>query len=189
MTKAAGFYNSVLKSDEPALIIENLNGYRLKEKLPTNLGQFTTPIGVVETIKKGTDITVVSYGSTLKLVEEAAIELLKVEIDIEIIDAQTLLPFDLNKEVVKSLEKTNRLVIIDEDVPGGASAYLLDQILNKQNAYKFLDSKPITITAKAHRPAYGTDGDYFSKPSIEDIFEGLYSVMNELDPLKFKKLY
>ncbi|WP_117884875.1 alpha-ketoacid dehydrogenase subunit alpha/beta [Aureibaculum luteum] len=189
MTKAAGFYNTLLKSDEPALIVENLNGYRLKEKLPTNLGQFTTPIGVVETIKEGSDITVVSYGSTLKLVEEASKELLKAEIDIEIIDAQTLLPFDLNKEVVKSIEKTNRLVIIDEDVPGGASAYLLDQILNKQNAYQFLDSKPLTITSKNHRAAYGTDGDYFSKPSIEDIFEGLYNVMNELNPLKYKKLY
>ncbi|MBJ2175532.1 transketolase [Aureibaculum sp. A20] len=189
MTKAAGFYNTLLKSDEPALIVENLNGYRLKEKLPTNLGQFTTPIGVVETIKEGSDITVVSYGSTLKLVEEASKELLKAEIDIEIIDAQTLLPFDLNKEVVKSIEKTNRLVIIDEDVPGGASAYLLDQILNKQNAYQFLDSKPLTITSKNHRAAYGTDGDYFSKPSIEDIFESLYNVMNEVNPLKYKKLY
>ncbi|QCX39772.1 transketolase [Aureibaculum algae] len=189
MTKAAGFYNTLLKSDEPALVVENLNGYRLKEKLPTNLGEFTTPIGVVETIKEGSDITVVSYGSTLKLVEEASKELLKAEIDIEIIDAQTLLPFDLNKEVVKSIEKTNRLVIIDEDVPGGASAYLLDQILNKQNAYQFLDSKPLTITSKNHRAAYGTDGDYFSKPSIEDIFEALYNVMNELNPLKYKKLY
>ncbi|MCL4152472.1 UNVERIFIED_CONTAM: hypothetical protein GTU68_059289 [Idotea baltica] len=189
MTKAAGFYNTLLKSDEPALIVENLNGYRLKEKLPTNLGQFTTPIGVVETIKEGTDITVVSYGSTLKLVEEASVELLKTEIDIEIIDAQTLLPFDINNEVLRSIEKTNRLVIIDEDVPGGASAYLLDQIINKQNGYQFLDSKPLTITAKSHRAAYGTDGDYFSKPSVEDIFEGLYNVMNELNPSKYKKLY
>ena len=189
MTKAAGFYNTLLKSDEPALIVENLNGYRLKENLPTNLGQFTTPIGVVETIKKGTDITIVSYGSTLKIVEDASKELLKTEIDIEIIDAQTLLPFDLNHEVVKSVEKTNRLVIIDEDVPGGASAYLLDQIINKQNAYQFLDSKPLTITSKSHRAAYGTDGDYFSKPSVEDIFESLYNVMHEVNPSKYKKLY
>ena len=189
MTKAAGFYNALLKSDEPAIIIENLNGYRLKEQLPTNLGEFTTPIGVVETIKKGTDITVVSYGSTLKLVEEAAKKLLQVEIDIEIIDAQTLLPFDINHDVVKSVEKTSRLVIIDEDVPGGASGYLLDEIVNKQNAYQFIDSKPLTITAKSHRAAYGTDGDYFSKPSIEDIFEGLYGIMNEAIPSKFKKLY
>ena len=189
MTKAAGFYNTLLKSDEPALIVENLNGYRLKESLPTNLGQFTTPIGVVEIIKEGADITVVSYGSTLKLVEDASKELLKTEIDIEIIDAQTLLPFDIKHQTIKSIEKTNRLVIIDEDVPGGASAYLLDEILNKQNAYQFLDSKPLTITAKSHRTAYGTDGDYFSKPSIEDIFEGLYGVMNEVNPLKYKKLY
>ncbi len=189
MTKAAGFYNTLLESDEPALIVENLNGYRLKEKLPTNLGEFRTPIGVVETIKEGADITVVSYGSTLKIVEEAAKELAQVEIDIEIIDAQSLLPFDLNNDTVKSLEKTNRLVIIDEDVPGGASAYLLDQILNKQKGYQYLDSQPITITAKDHRTAYGTDGDYFSKPSIEDIFEGIYALMHELNPIKYKNLY
>ena len=189
MAKAAGFYNTLLESDEPALIVENLNGYRLKEQLPKNLGEFRTPIGVVETIKSGSDMTVVSYGSTLKLVQEAAIELVKSEIDIEIIDAQCLLPFDLNKDVIKSLEKTNRLAIIDEDLPGGASGYLLDHILNKQNGYKFLDSQPITITAKDHRSAYGSDGDYFSKPSIEDIFEGIYALMHEVDPKKYKKLY
>ena len=189
MTQAAGFYNTLLQSDEPALIIENLNGYRLKENLPNNLGDFTVPIGIVETVKTGNDITIVSYGSTLKLVEDAAKELSQVDIDVEIIDAQTLLPFDLNHDVVKSIQKTNRLVIIDEDVPGGASAYLLDQILNKQNAYEFLDSKPITITAKSHRTPYGSDGDYFSKPSIEDIFEGLYAIMNEENPNKYKKLY
>ena len=170
MTKAAGFYNTLLQSDEPALIVENLNGYRLKEKLPNNIGDFTTPIGIVETIKEGKDVTVVSYGSTLKLVEETAKELTQVGIDIEIIDAQTLLPFDLNHDVLKSIQKTNRLIIIDEDVPGGASAYLLNEILNTQNGYQYLDSKPLTITAKEHRAAYGTDGDYFSKPSIEDIF-------------------
>ena len=189
MTKAAGFYNTLLKSDEPALIVENLNGYRLKEKLPTNMGEFLTPIGLVETVKEGTDITVVSYGSTLKLVEEAAIELAKVSIDIEIIDAQCLLPFDLNHDTVKSLEKTNRLAIIDEDVSGGASGYLLDQILNKQKGYQFLDSQPITIAAKDHRAAYGTDGDYFSKPSIEDIFERIYGLMHEVNPAKYKNLY
>ena len=189
MTKAAGFYNTLLKSDEPALVVENLNGYRLKEKLPANFGQFTTPIGVVEIIKEGNDITVVSYGSTLKLVEEASKELLQVDINIEIIDAQTLLPFDINHDVIKSIKKTNRLIIIDEDVPGGASAYLLDEILNKQNAYPFLDSKPQTLTAKSHRPAYGTDGDYFSKPSIDDIFESIYTIMHEANPIKYKKLY
>ncbi|MGB5361788.1 MAG: thiamine pyrophosphate-dependent enzyme [Aureibaculum sp.] len=189
MTKAAGFYNTLLKTDEPALVVENLNGYRLKEKLPNNIGDFTTPIGVVETIKKGTDITIVSYGSTLKLVEEASKELAQVDIDIEIIDAQSLLPFDLNCDVLKSVEKTNRLIIIDEDVPGGASAYILNDILNRQNAFEYLDGKPKTITSKNHRAAYGTDGDYFSKPSIEDIFEGIYEMMHEVNPSKYKKLY
>ncbi len=189
MTKAAGFYNTLLKSDEPAIVIENLNGYRLKEIIPNNLGQFTTPIGIVETIKDGTDITVVSYGSTLRMVEEASKDLSQVDIDVEIIDAQSLLPFDLNQDVLSSIQKTNRLVIIDEDVPGGASAYLMDQIVNKQKAYYYLDSQPVTITAKAHRPAYGTDGDYFSKPSINDIFEGIYQVMHEVDPVKYKSLY
>ena len=189
MTKAAGFYNTLLKSDEPALIIENLNGYRLKERMPKNIGEFTTPIGVVETIKEGNDITIVSYGSTLKIVEEASKDLSQVGVDAEIIDAQSLLPFDINHDVLSSIQKTNRLVIIDEDVPGGASAYLLDEIINKQNAYTYLDSKPTTITAKAHRPAYGTDGDYFSKPSVNDIFEGVYKIMNEVDPKTYKSLY
>ena len=189
MTKAAGFYNTLLLSDEPALVVENLNGYRLKEKLPNNIGDFTTPIGIVETIKEGNDLTIVSYGSTLKLVEEAAKELIQFGIDAEIIDAQTLLPFDINHDVLKSVQKTNRLVIVDEDVPGGASGYLLNEILNTQNAYEFLDSKPITISAKNHRAAYGTDGDYFSKPSIEDIFEKIYALMHEVDPTTYKKIY
>jgi 2-oxoisovalerate dehydrogenase E1 component len=189
MTKAAGFYNTLLECDEPALIVENLNGYRLKEKFPNNLGEFKTPIGVVETIKTGTDITVVSYGSTLKLVEDVVNSLKQVDIDIELIDAQSLLPFDINKDVVKSIQKTNRLIIIDEDVPGGASAYLLNEILEKQNAYGYLDSKPVTLAAKPHRAAYGTDGDYFSKPNEEDIFEAIYSIMNEVNPTKYKPLY
>jgi pyruvate/2-oxoglutarate/acetoin dehydrogenase E1 component len=189
MTKAAGFYNTLLECDEPALIVENLNGYRLKEKLPNNLGEFKTPIGIVETIKEGSDITVLSYGSTLKIVQDVVNHLNEVDIDIEIIDAQSLLPFDITKNIVKSIEKTNRLIIIDEDVPGGASAYLLNEILEKQNAYMYLDSKPVTLTAKAHRPAYGTDGDYFSKPNAEDIFETIYSIMHEVNPLKYKKLY
>jgi len=189
MTKAAGFYNTLLKSDEPAIVIENLNGYRLKERMPKNIGEFTTPIGLVETIKEGSDITLVSYGATLKLVEEASKDLSQVGIDAEIIDAQSLLPFDINQDVLSSIQKTNRLVIIDEDVPGGASAYLLDEIINKQNAYSYLDSKPTTITAKAHRPAYGTDGDYFSKPSVNDIFEGVYKVMSEVEPKQYKPLY
>lgn len=189
MTKAAGFYNTLLESDEPGLIIENLNGYRLKEDLPSNLGEFRTPIGVVETIKEGTDITVLSYGSTLKIVEEAAAELEKHNISVEVIDAQSLLPFDLNADTVESLKKTNRLLVVDEDVPGGASAYLLQEVLEKQGGYRYLDSKPSTLTAKAHRPAYGTDGDYFSKPSMDDIFEKIYAIMHEANPTAYPELY
>lgn len=185
MTKAAGFYNTLLKTDEPALVIECLNGYRLKEKLPANIGAFTTPIGVVETIKNGTDITVVSYGSTLRIVEQAAKELAEVGIEVEIIDAQSLLPFDIRHDSVKSLEKTNRLLVVDEDVPGGASAYILQKIVEEQGGYRYLDSRPETLSAKAHRPAYGTDGDYFSKPSAEDIYEKIYAIMHEAQPLKY----
>ncbi|EIA07184.1 thiamine pyrophosphate-dependent enzyme [Flavobacterium frigoris] len=189
MTKAAGFYNSLLECDEPALVIECLNGYRLKEKMPLNYGEFKTPIGVVETIKEGTDITLVSYGSTLRLVEQAAKELQEIGIQCEVIDIQSLLPFDINHDLVKSIAKTNRLLVIDEDVPGGASAYILQQIIEQQDGYNYLDSKPQTLTAKAHRPSYGTDGDYFSKPSIEDIFEKVYTMMNEVNPSKYPSLY
>lgn len=188
MTKAAGFYNTLMQGDDPALVVECLNGYRLKEKMPANLSDIKTPIGVVETIKEGTDITLVSYGSTLRIVEQVAKELLKVGIDAEIIDVQSLLPFDLNHDIVKSIAKTNRVMIIDEDVPGGASAYILNEILNTQNGYQYLDSQPKTLTAKAHRPAYGNDGDYFSKPSADDIFEAVYGVMHELSPNDFPKL-
>lgn len=189
MTKAAGFYNTLLQGDDPALVIECLNGYRLKEELPSNFGEFTTPIGVVENIRQGKDITVVSYGSTLRIVQEVAKELMQIGIDIEIIDAQSLLPFDINHDTIKSVAKTNRLLIVDEDVPGGASAYLLQQIIEEQDGYQYLDSKPATLTAKAHRPAYGSDGDYFSKPSAEDIFEKIYEMMHEADPNKYKSLY
>ena len=189
MVKAAGFYNTLLDCDEPALVIECLNGYRLKEKMPTNLGEFKTPIGFVETIKSGKDMTVVSYGSTLRIIEQAANELLEFGIAIEIIDVQSLLPFDLNKDIAKSVAKTNRLLIVDEDVPGGASAYILQQIIDEQKSYFHLDSQPQTLTAKAHRPAYGTDGDYFSKPSAEDVFEKVYSMMNEVNPNQFPSLY
>ena len=188
MTKAAGFYNTLLEGDEPGLIIESLNGYRLKEKLPKNLGEFRTPIGVIEIVKEGTDITLVSYGSTLRLVEQAAKELLEVGINAEVIDVQSLLPFDLNHDIVKSLEKTNRLLVIDEDVPGGASAYIVQKIVEEQNGWMHLDSKPQTLAAKEHRPAYGTDGDYFSKPSTEDIFEKVYEIMNEANPEAFPAL-
>jgi len=188
MTKAAGFYNTILESDQPALIIECLNGYRLKEKMPNNIGKFKTPIGIVETVKKGRDITLLSYGSTLNMVLNTAKELLEVGIDAEVIDVQSLLPFDLNHDISKSVAKTNRLLIIDEDVPGGASAYILNEVLNIQNAYQYLDSQPKTLTSKPHRPAYGTDGDYFSKPSNEDIFEAVYNVMHEANPEDYPEL-
>ena len=189
MTKAAGFYNSLMECDEPAVVIECLNGYRLKEKTPLNYGEFKTPIGVVETIKEGTDVTLVSYGSTLRLVQQAAEELMETGINCEVIDIQSLIPFDINHDIVKSITKTNRLLIIDEDVPGGASAYILQQIIEEQDGYQYLDSKPQTLAAKAHRPAYGTDGDYFSKPSIEDIYEKVYAMMNEVNPTKFPSIY
>ena len=189
MTQAAGFYNTLLEADEPALVIECLNGYRLKEKAPINYGEFKTPIGIVETLREGKDITLVSYGSTLRLVEQAAQELAEIGIDCEVIDIQSLLPFDIKKDIVKSIAKTNRLLVIDEDVPGGASAYILQQIIEIQDGYSYLDSKPQTLTSKAHRPAYGTDGDYFSKPSVDDIYEKIYAMMNEVNPSQFPDLY
>ena len=185
MTQAAGFYNTLMESDEPALIIENLNGYRLKEKLPTNIGDFKTPVGVVEVLKEGTDITVVSYGSTLRIVSQAVKELEELAISVEVIDAQTLLPFDIKHDTLKSIQKTNRLLIVDEDVPGGCSAYLLQEIIEKQGGYNYLDSAPQTLTAKDHRPAYASDGDYFSKPNVEDIVEKIYSYMHEANPKKY----
>lgn len=188
MTKAAGFYNTLLKSDEPALVVESLNGYRLKEPMPQNLGELCTPIGVVETVKIGTDITVVSYGSTLRIVLQVASELKEVGIEAEVIDAQTLLPFDIHHEVLTSVKKTNRLLIVDEDVPGGCSAYLMHEIIEKQGGYRYLDSAPQTLSAKAHRPAYASDGDYFSKPNAEDIFERIYAIMHEANPTDFPKL-
>lgn len=188
MTKAAGFYNTLLESDEPALIVECLNGYRLKEKMPNNLGEFRTPIGVVETVKEGSDMTVVSYGSTLRLVQQAATELMELGVDVEVIDVQSLLPLDLGHQMVESLKKTNRLLVVDEDVPGGASAYIMQHILDKQGGYQYLDSRPQALTAQSHRPAYGTDGDYFSKPSAEDIFEKIYSIMHEVNPANYPAL-
>lgn len=187
MTQAAGFYNTMLASDEPALIVECLNGYRLKEKLPANLGEFRTPIGKIEVLKEGKDITVVSYGSTLRLIEDAAVELERAGIDIEIIDVQSLLPFDVTQEIKNSVAKTNRLLVVDEDVPGGASAFILQQIVDEQDAWRFLDSKPQALAAQAHRPAYSTDGDYFSKPSVDDIFDKVYDIMNEAQPAKYPK--
>src|SRR5690554_514702 len=189
MVTAAGFYNTLLKSDDPALVIEPLNGYRTKENLPQNLGEYTVPLGVPETVRQGNDITIVSYGSTYNLVFEAASQLATMGIDAEIIDVRTLLPFDLDHAIAKSIEKTNRLLIVDEDVPGGASAFILDKILNEQNGYFYLDSKPVTLTSKPHRPAYGSDGDYFSKPSIEDIVDTAYQILHEADPNNYPSIF
>lgn len=185
MTIAAGFYNALLKGDQPAIVVECLNGYRTKEQMPTNIGDYTVQIGKVDKIKSGEDITVISYGSTLKIVEKASEELQKFNISCEIIDCQSLIPFDIEKEITESIKKTNRVLIIDEDFSGGASAYILDNLINNQNIYDYLDSKPHTMSAKDHRTAYGTDGDYFSKPSVDDVFERIYSIMNELNPGKF----
>lgn len=185
MTQAAGMYNTLLEGNDPALVIESLNGYRLKESLPSNLGDFRVPLGVVETVRKGKDMTVVSYGSTLRIVLEAADELSSLGIDIEVIDVQSLTPFDLNHDIRKSIEKTNRVLILDEDVPGGGTAYILNELLEKQQIFPLLDSKPKTLSAKEHRPAYGSDGDYFSKPSLDDIIETVYEMMHEFDPRQF----
>jgi pyruvate/2-oxoglutarate/acetoin dehydrogenase E1 component/TPP-dependent pyruvate/acetoin dehydrogenase alpha subunit len=189
MTQAAGMYNTLFRSDEPALVIECLNGYRLKEKLPENIGEYTVPFGKAEIIKEGTDITVVSYGSTLRIVEEAAQELAQFGISIEIVDPQTLLPFDTEQICARSLAKTNKLLVVDEDVPGGGTAFLLQQILEEQKGYYHLDGQPKTLSAKAHRPPYGSDGDYFSKPSVDDVIEAVYSMMNESNPGKYPAIF
>ena len=189
LTKAAGFYNTILKSDDPALIIECLNGYRLKEKQPDNLGEFTVPVGKIEVTKEGTDVTLVTYGSTWRLVMEAAQELEKIGISAEVIDIQSLIPFDLSHEISESVKKTNRLVVIDEDVEGGATAFILQQILEKQKAFRYLDSDPLTISAENHRAPYASDGDYFSKPSVDDMVEKIYGLFTESNPQKFPKIY
>ena len=189
MTKAAGFYNTLMAANEPAMVIECLNSYRVKEKLPTNMGEFRTPLGIPEVTRIGNDLTIVTYGSTWRIVTEAAKQLEQLDINVEVIDVQTLVPLDINSMIVESVKKTNRLLVVDEDVPGGASAYILQNIIEDQKAFFHLDSEPQTLAAKAHRCAYGKDGDYFSKPSIEDVFEKVYNMMNEVDPLKFPNLY
>lgn len=188
LTKAAGFYNTMLQSDEPAIIVETLNGYRLKEKQPDNLGEFTVPVGKIEVTKEGKDVTLVTYGSTWRLVMEAAEELEKLGISAEVIDIQSLIPFDMSHEIAESVKKTNRLVIIDEDVEGGTSAFILQQIVEKQKAFRYLDSAPLTIAANDHRPAYASDGDYFSKPSVDDMVEKIYAVFHEANPTQFPKI-
>jgi len=189
MTQAAGMYNTLLRGDEPALVIECLNGYRLKEKLPANVGEFTVPLGIAEVLREGSDMTVVSYGSTLRIVQEAAEELEKMNIHIEVIDPQTLYPFDITNVCGTSLKKTNKLLVIDEDIPGAGSAYILQKILEAQNGYYSLDAQPKTLSAKDHRPPYGSDGDYFSKPSPDDVIEAVYNMMSEANPAKFPALF
>ncbi len=189
MTQAAGFYNTLLQSDDPALIIECLNGYRLKERLPDNIGEFTVPLGVPDIIRTGEDVTIVTYGSMCRIVMEAATELEQMGISCEVIDVQTLLPFDLQHRILDSIKKTNRVIFADEDVPGGATAFMMQQVLEVQGAYQYLDSVPRTLAAKEHRPAYGSDGDYFSKPNVEDVFDCVYALMSETDPTRFPSIY
>jgi pyruvate/2-oxoglutarate/acetoin dehydrogenase E1 component/TPP-dependent pyruvate/acetoin dehydrogenase alpha subunit len=189
MTQAAGIYNTLFRADEPAVVIECLNGYRLKEKLPSNVGEFTVALGKAEVLEEGSDITVVSYGSSLRIVQEAAEELLLLGISVEIIDPQTLLPFDIDHVCVNSLSKTNKLLVVDEDVPGGASAYILQKILEEQKGYFHLDGQPKTLSAKAHRPPFGSDGDYFSKPSVDDVIETIYQMMHDANPTKYPAFF
>jgi 2-oxoisovalerate dehydrogenase E1 component len=189
MVQAAGFYNTLLKGDDPAIVIEPLNGYRLKEERPSNFGEFKIPLGIPEILTEGGDITLVTYGSSCRIATEAAKQLMELDVNVEIIDVQTLLPFDIEEMIAESVKKTNRLVVLDEDVEGGASGFILQQILEKQKAYQYLDAVPKTITAKNHRPAYGSDGDYFSKPSVEDVVEQLYEMMNESNPVKYPSIY
>jgi pyruvate/2-oxoglutarate/acetoin dehydrogenase E1 component/TPP-dependent pyruvate/acetoin dehydrogenase alpha subunit len=189
MTRAAGFYNTLLKADEPAVVVEVLNGYRVKERLPDNIGEFTVPLGMPEVIREGSDVTIVTYGACCRIALEAAQRLSKVGIEIEVIDVQSLLPFDVNGRIVESLKKTNRVVFLDEDVPGGTSAYMMQEVIEKQGGYYHLDSEPRTLSGKAHRPAYGSDGDYWSKPNAETVFDAVYEMMNEVDPSSYPKIF
>jgi len=188
MTQEAGMYNTLLQSDDPALMIECLNGYRLKEKMPSNIGEFTVPMGKPEILKEGSDITIVTYGAMCKIVMEAAEQLENLGISVEVIDVQTLLPFDIHHVITDSVRKTNRVIFADEDVPGGGSAFMMQQVIEEQGAYKYLDSAPVTVAAKAHRPAYSSDGDYFSKPSVDDVVEKAYAIMSEVNPQKYPEV-
>ena len=188
MTHAAGFYNSLLKSDEPAIVVEVLNGYRVKERMPDNIAEMTLSLGVPETIRAGRDVTVVTYGACCRIVLDAAEKLSKVGIEIEVMDVQSLLPFDIHGGIVESLKKTNRILFVDEDMPGGTSAYMMQEVIEKQSGYYHLDSPAKTLSAQAHRPAYGSDGDYWSKPNAESVFDAVYEMMNEVDPEAFPKI-
>jgi len=185
MTQAAGIYNTLLKGEEPALVIECLNGYRLREKLPNNIGEYTVPLGQPEVLRSGDDITLVTYGSCVRVAEEACDRLMSLGVDVELIDVQTLLPFDLEHVIGASIAKTNRVVFLDEDVPGGATAYMMQEVMSEQNSYFDLDAAPLCISAHAHRPPYGSDGDYYTKPNASDVVERLYNIMNEFRPSHF----
>jgi pyruvate/2-oxoglutarate/acetoin dehydrogenase E1 component len=185
MTQAAGFYNTLLEGMDPGLVIEPLIGYRLKEFMPANIGEYKIPLGVPEILSQGSDITLVTYGSCVRIAEDAVKQLREFDISVELVDVQTLLPFDINDTIVESIKKTNRVVFFDEDVESGATAYMMQKVLEEQDAYQFLDSKPVCLPAKEHRPAYGSDGDYFSKPNIEDVVDTVYEIMHETDPQKF----
>lgn len=189
MTQAAGFYNTMLASDEPALVIEPLNGYRLREKRPENMGEFRVPVGVTETLQEGSDVTLVTYGSCVRIAQDAAEQLKDFNISIELIDVQSLLPFDLDHSIVKSLQKNNKIVFFDEDVPGGATSYMMQKVLEEQGGYRYLDAEPGTVTSKPHRAAYSTDGDYFSNPNAEDVFDAVYNLMHEYNPAKYPKIF
>jgi pyruvate/2-oxoglutarate/acetoin dehydrogenase E1 component len=188
MTRAAGFYNTLLQIDDPAIVVEVLNGYRIKERLPDNIGEFTVPLGVPETLRTGSDVTIVTYGACCRIVLDAADKLSKAGIEAEVIDVQSLLPFDTGGKIVESLKKTSRVLFVDEDVPGGATAYMLQVVIEKQGGYYWLDSAPKTLSAKAHRPAYGSDGDYWSKPNAETVFDVVYEMMHEVSPTNFPKI-
>jgi 2-oxoisovalerate dehydrogenase E1 component len=187
--QAAGFYNTLLKSDEPGIIVEVLNGYRLKERMPDNLGEVTVPVGTPEIMRVGTDITLVTYGAMCRIALESAEELARADISVEVIDVQSLLPFDLHGHILESLKKTSRIIFIDEDVPGGATAYMMQEVIEKQGGYSWLDSPAATLSAKAHRPAYGSDGDYWSKPNAETVYDAIYAIMSEVDPDKYPPFY
>jgi len=189
MTRAAGFYNTLLLGDDPAIVVEVLNGYRQKEKLPDNLGEMTVALGMPEVVRPGKDVTLVTYGACVRIAREAAEELSNIDISVEVIDVQSLLPFDLNGIIVESLKKTARILFVDEDVPGGTTAYMMQKVLEEQNGYRWLDAKPKTLSSSAHRPAYGSDGDYYSKPNLETMVQAVYDLMRESNPVQFPALY
>jgi len=189
MTQAAGFYNTMIRSDDPAVIIEPLNGYRLKETLPENIGEFTVPLGKPEILREGKDVTLVTYGSCVRIAMDAADQLKEFGISVELVDVQSLLPFDINHTIVESLKKTNKIVFFDEDLPGGATSYMMQKVIEEQEGYLYLDAKPLTITAKEHRAAYSSDGDYFSNPNAEDVFDTIYDMMHHYKPDQFNNLY